>query len=105
MAKTCALCIITGFKDLETDARKKSAVRACAWRANDCKWSQGRRGREAISYPSRRWRKLHCFGIDGEIFLLNNFLTPKENNLPLTKRSFDQRVTRILEVSFTYVSY
>ena len=41
MAKTCALCIITGFKDLETDARKKSAVMACAWQANYCKWGQG----------------------------------------------------------------
>ena len=48
MAKTCALCIIAGFKDLEMDARKKSAVRACAWRANYFKWGQGGREREAI---------------------------------------------------------
>ena len=38
-------------------------------------------------------------------FLLNNFLTPTKNNLSLAKRSFDQRVTRILKVSYTYVSY
>ena len=37
MAKTCALCIITGFKDLETDARKNSVIMACAWEANYCK--------------------------------------------------------------------
>ena len=44
MAKTCALCIITGFKDLETDANKNSAVMAWAWGANYCKWGQGRGG-------------------------------------------------------------
>ena len=42
MAKTRALCIITGLKDLETDARKNSAVMACASGANYCKW--GRKG-------------------------------------------------------------
>ena len=36
MAKTCALCIITGLKDLETDARKNSVVMACDWGANYC---------------------------------------------------------------------
>ena len=41
MAKTRALCIITGFKDLETDTRKNSAVMACASGANYCKWGQG----------------------------------------------------------------
>ena len=48
MAKTRALCIIKGLKDLETDVRKNSAVMACASGANYCKWGQGRRGREAI---------------------------------------------------------
>ena len=49
MAKTRALCINTGFKDLEKDARKTSAVMACASGANYCKWGQGGgRGREAI---------------------------------------------------------
>ena len=41
MAKTRALCIITGLKDLETDVRKNSAVMACASGANYCKWGQG----------------------------------------------------------------
>ena len=45
------------------------------------------------------------FGIDGEIFLLNSFMTPNKNYLSLTKRSFDQRVTRILKVSYTHGSY
>ena len=40
-AKTRALCIITGFKDLETDARKNSAIMACASGANNCKWGRG----------------------------------------------------------------
>ena len=48
MAKTRALCIITGLKDLETDVRKNSAVMACASEVNYCKWGQGGRGREAI---------------------------------------------------------
>ena len=50
MAKTRALCIITGLKDLETDARKNSAVMACASGANYCKWGRGGggRGRGAI---------------------------------------------------------
>ena len=41
MAKTRALCIIRGLKDLETDVRKNSAVMACASGANYCKWGQG----------------------------------------------------------------
>ena len=46
MAKTRALCIITGLKDLETDVRKNSAVMACASGANYCKWGQGGGGGE-----------------------------------------------------------
>ena len=48
MAKTRALCIITGLKDLETDVRKNSAVLVCASEVIYCKWGRGGRGREAI---------------------------------------------------------
>ena len=52
MAKTRALCIITGLKDLETDVRKNSAVMACASGANYCKWGQGGGGGRLYNMPA-----------------------------------------------------
>ena len=69
-AKTRALCIITGFKDLETDARKNSAIMACASGANNCKWGRGGGGYiicqqkvEEASLFWHRWRNLFTFKI------------------------------------------
>ena len=58
-----------------------------------------------ISQQNVEETSLFCIGIDGEIFLLNSFMTPNKHYLPLTTRSFDQRVTRILKVSYTHGSY
>ena len=74
---------------------------ACASGANNCKWGRGGGGR-LYNMPAEGGGS---FGIDGEIFLLNSFMTPNKNYLSLTKRSFDQRVTRILKVSYTHGSY
>ena len=78
MAKTCALCIIASFKDLEMDARKKSAVRACAWRANYFKWGQGGEGEGGYIISQQKVEEASLFWDRWRNFLLNNFLTPKK---------------------------
>ena len=56
---------------------------ACASGANYCKWGQGGGGGEVeegyIISQHKVEQQLHCFGIGGEIFLLNSFMTPNKN--------------------------
>ena len=54
---------------------------ACASGANYCRWGQGGGEVEGgyIISQHKVEQQLHCFGIGGEIFLLNSFMTPNKN--------------------------